>query len=279
MNQFNLDRRMSSVVVACLAAATVLAYVVYAWVPLATGGSRHITQRDVASYRCAVRKLVAISGSGEVPTYEEALKTLVVTMAQYELLTKKGMKIDPERTNQYILDMTPLKGTLKSLREELGDDRYFFTVTLPAAVGRPFADYYNISDPKISKASSILKDAMATSLQTAASKAGIPTQEIEIPLAQENSALARVVDQSLGHVLNKLVDNGTSVLVVLPKEKLSDKILASVISIPKTPPTEFLRYELAAQRIPLTVKPWALYASNNFFETSMPKGDSPDAKK
>ena len=278
--ELQLDKKKLTILAASLITTLAGMYSAYAWLPLATGGTHSITQKDVSAYRAAMRKLVETTGEGEVPSREDALKAMATTFAQMDLLQKKGVTLDREKANLVVQDSSPLKGVLKSLKQELGEDRYFYTVTLPATIGRPFLSYYNAADPKSVKAQEILRDAMSTTIHSAAQKAGLQAQEMEIRMTPENNEFFNVAGKSIGKVIDKVVDNGTSLLVIEPKEKLEGKVTALAINIPKTPPAEFFRAQMAANGIKLQVKPWTLYADNKFFPTPEPakKAEQPAAE-
>ena len=266
MEQLQLDKKKISVLVAAAVLLFGGIYSAYAWLPLATGGNHSVTQRDVSDYRAIVAKITAITGTGETPTREEALKTMAITYAQYDLLAKKGVQLDKDKANQMVLDGSPLKGMLKKIKEDLGEDRYYQIVTLPTVIGQPFAAYYGNADPKAGKAAEILKDAMATSLESAAAKASLRTQEMEIGLTRDNGEFIELMGRNTGRIIDKIIDNGNSYLILQPKEKLQNKVLASAILVGKTPPSEFFKAEITTNNIPLQIKPWTFYAKNTFFE-------------
>lgn len=276
INFMQLDKKKVTTIIAVCTALIGISYGAYAYLPLATGGSYSVTQRDVATYRDTMKQLVTVTGEGEVPSYSDALKTITATYAQYDLLKKKGIMINQDRANALIESSSPLKGILKNLRSNLGDERYFFTVTLPAAIGQPFNEYYSATDPKGEQARSILQNAIAASLASAAEKAGLKSQDITITNTPDTASFFDAASKSIGKPIEKIIDNGPSFLIVQPRERLENKILATALIVPKTPAPEFFMAELKKANIPMQVKLWTVYSDNKFFT---PPPAPVDAKK
>ena len=266
--ELNLDKKTITTVAAVLALVATGTYCAYAYLPLAKGGSFSVTQRDVSTYRSTMAQLVSVTGQGDVPTREESLKAMAITYAQYDLLKKKGIILNQERVNTLIENTSPLKGILKGLKASLGDERYFYTVTLPAAIGRPFAEYYSATDPKGEDARKILQNAMASSILSAAANAGLKTQDITINNAEDSAALYDAATKSVGRPIEKIIDNGTTFLIVQPKEKLDNKVVATAVLVPKTNPIEFFQGEIKKSNVALKVNKWCFYADNKFFEAA-----------
>lgn len=276
MNFKNLEKKKVISAVAIVLGVISGAYVSYAYLPMATGGSMIVTQRDVSTYRSAISELQLITGNGEKPTREDALKTIATTYAQYDLLKKKGIVLDPEKVNLYVESSTPLKGILKRLKASLGEERYFRTITLPTAIGKPFADYYSVADPKAQQAKNLLSNAMSSSLNAAAEKDSLKVQDITIPNEQDTAQFFDAAAKSIGKPISQIIDGGGMWLVVQPRERVENKIVASAVSIPKTPPADFFQSELKTAGVPLRVKPWAFYSDNKFFT---PPAAPAEAKK
>lgn len=268
--QINLDKRKITIGLGVIATIAGMAYGAYAYLPMATGGGYNVTHRDVSAYRNAMVKLVEITGEGDVPSREDSLKAIAATYAQYDLLKKKGMQINQDKVNALIESQSPLKGVLKQMRSSLGEERYYYTVTLPAAIGRPFADYYSATDPKAQDARNVLQNAVASSLSTAAEKAGLKFQDITITNSEDAAMLFDAASKSIGKPIDKIIDSGNSYLIVQPRERLDNKIFATAVLVPKTPPAEFFMTEIKKANVALKVKPWCLYADNKFFAAPAP---------
>ena len=266
------DKKKISIIAGALAICATASFGVYAYVPMAKSGGYSVTQRDVSVYRNTMATLVQVTGQGEVPSREESLKAMAITFAQYDLLKKKGIVINQDKVNTLIESTSPLKGVLKQLRASLGEEKYFYDVTLPAAIGRPFADYYASADPKAEDARKVLQNALSTSLGSAASSAGLKTQDITIANVEDSAALFEAASKSIGKPIERIVDSGTNYLIVQPKEKVENKIVATIVSVPKTAPIEFFQSEIKKSGVTMKVNPWCLYADNKFFD--VPKADA-----
>lgn len=266
--KIQLDKqKLIKIAVGC-ALAAVATSGLYAYLPLATAGKHHITERDVQTYINASKQFGQITGTETNIGKEDALKTLAVSYAQFDLLSSKGIVIDREKGNTALENTSPLKGLLKKLKTDLGDERYFNTITLPAIIGQPFSAYYNNNDKQSAFAQEILKIGInASSLQAAAEKAGQKIIQISIPNTQETAEFYTIADKNIGGIINKIIDNGGSYLIVQPTTKDERLINAQAIAIPKTLPVAFFKEEIKKANIILKIQPWTLYASNKFFDS------------
>jgi hypothetical protein len=265
-----IDQKKVKIIAGSSVVAAVALYCIYAFLPLAYGGTHSITHKDVASYRSSVKALSAVAGNDEIPTYEDAIKTIAISYAQYDILKIKGAQFEQSKIITALESESPYKGVLRRLKSDMGDERYFSTVALPALIGRPFLEYYNANDPQTTRAREIMTTAINSSFTAGAEKAGLPVKDITIPAGQDTAALYEAASKSIGKTVDKLIDNGNSYMIVQSRSQVGDKIAAGAIIVPKTPPQEFFLAQIKANNVKLEVAPWCVYSNNKFFKPAEP---------
>lgn len=225
------------------------------------------TWGDVIRFYEASTVVDDIMGGRTLSGRGDTFHLLTVTAMKKEILTAKGIEINPDVAVLNVETRTPLKGMLKKVKSTLGSGYYRLHVE-PLVVSEIFSVYYRANEPWRKTAIKVLESVKESGLEEGARKTGMKAEPMFIPDTPANSAFMteiRAADMK-NPLYGKLVEDAAAYLVLRVKEIKKEGVMVDAIVVRKQQVGDFIQAELKANRIPVSYAFYSPFGSGTVME-------------